>query len=72
VALLRVLASETEVAKAPSISLMDVVDSAGNPSIFLVPGVTVRREQLELPAGFGTSNARTEIILTKDGPRLFQ
>jgi len=72
VALLSVMHSGTVVAKGPSISLRDMVDSAGNPSIFLVPGVTVRREQLALPAAFNASNARTEIILTKDGPRLLQ
>jgi hypothetical protein len=71
-ALLRVMRSDTVVAEGPSISLMDLVASTGSPAIFLVPGVTVRREQLALPAEFDASNARTEIILSKDGPRLIQ
>ncbi len=72
VALLRVLRSELVIAEGPSISLMDMVDSPGNPTIFQVPGVTIRREQLALPATYEVSNARTEIILTRDGPRLIQ
>jgi len=71
-AFIRVLRSDTVVAEGPAISLMNVVDRTGNPAVFQVPGVTVRRELLELPAAYDSSNARTEIMLSKDGPQLIQ